>query len=143
MPMPIPPFVGFSLFTPEIPKLYWDVDSQEQRILKICEELQKLISYAESISEETNINTADIEKLKADYQYLITYGFDEYFADDVERWINEHMQNIISTAIKMVFFGLTKNGYFCAYIPDSWEGITFSTILDFSDPNYGCLVLSY
>lgn len=143
MPYVIPPFVGFTQFTPAVPKLYWNVKSQEQRIKALCEELHKLIVYSETIKDQTNINTEDIEKLKADYQYLIEYGFDEYFADDIERWINENMQSIISIAIKMVFFGLTKDGYFCAYIPDSWEGIIFDTIMDYADNNYGCLTLAY
>ena len=141
--MIIPPFVGFTAFTPEVPKLYWNVKSQEQRILALCEQLGKLIKYAEAIGDQANINADDIQKLKDDYDYLIHYGFDEFFADDIARWINEHMQEIISTAIKMVFFGLTEDGYFVAYIPDSWDGIEFDTIMDYLDENYGSLVLKY
>lgn len=49
----------------------------------------------------------------------------------------------ISEAIKMVFFGLSDDGYFVAYIPNSWDCITFGTILDCESPDYGKLTLSY
>lgn len=49
----------------------------------------------------------------------------------------------ISKAIKMVFFGLSDDGYFVAYIPNSWDYITFGTILDCESPDYGKLTLSY
>lgn len=49
----------------------------------------------------------------------------------------------INECVKFVFFGLTDNGYFCAYIPDSWDGITFDTISDCSSENYGKLVIKY
>ena len=47
----------------------------------------------------------------------------------------------------MVFFGITDDGYFVAYIPESWDDITFNTTgLDINlpiQPEYGHLVLSY
>lgn len=49
----------------------------------------------------------------------------------------------ISKATKMVFFGLSDDGYFVAYIPNSWNCITFGTILDCESPDYGKLTLSY
>lgn len=49
----------------------------------------------------------------------------------------------ISEAIKMVFFGLSDDGYFVAYIPNSWDCITFGTILDCESPDYGKLTLNY
>lgn len=49
----------------------------------------------------------------------------------------------ISEDIKMVFFGLSDDGYFVAYIPNSWACITFGTILDCESPDYGKLTLSY
>ena len=49
----------------------------------------------------------------------------------------------IDCAIKMVFFGLSDDGYFVAYIPNSWNCITFGTIMDCDSPNYGRLTLSY
>lgn len=49
----------------------------------------------------------------------------------------------IDSSIKMVFFGLTDDGYFVAYIPNSWDCITFGTIMDCDSPDFGRLTLSY
>ena len=43
----------------------------------------------------------------------------------------------------MVFFGLTLDGYFVAYIPESWTQIIFDTGAVYGTPEYGRLILSY
>lgn len=58
----IPPFWGFSAFTPTIPKLYWDVKSQEQRILNLFDLLNKLVCYTDEISSSLN----DLETVSPD-----------------------------------------------------------------------------
>lgn len=57
--------------------------------------------------------------------------------------IMQMVVDAISEAVKMVFFGLSDDGYFVAYIPNSWDCITFGTILDCESPDYGKLTLSY
>ena len=66
----IPPFAGFTEFTPTIPKLYWDVHSQEQRIHRICDMLDKIICYANFLGDKTEINIEEIEALKAEFEEL-------------------------------------------------------------------------
>lgn len=58
---PLPPFMGFTAFAPEVPKLYWNVKSQEQRYFMLCKELHKLICYADAIAERLNLVTADLD----------------------------------------------------------------------------------
>jgi hypothetical protein len=47
--------------------------------------------------------------------------------------------------IKTVWFGLTDDGYFVAYIPESWQDVTFRTtgydITTELMPDFGHLVL--
>lgn len=130
-------------YTPVIPSFYWDVESQEQRIKYLCKLFDKLVHYVDGVSDQVNINSKDIADLKAQFQKFMESGFDDYYAQQIEQWVNDHMEAIISAAIKMVFFGLTDDGYFCAYIPSSWAGIEFDTVMDYSSPNYGRLVLKY
>lgn len=139
----VPGFMGFTEFTPTIPKMYWDVKSSEQRIHAICEQLHKLVCYADMLGEKINIDHAAIEELERLFAEFMEHGFDDYYAQQIEQWVNDNMQDIIEQAIKMVFFGLTDDGYFCAYIPKSWQGILFDTVADYANDNYGCLVLSY
>ena len=139
----VPCFAAFTQFTPAVPKLYWDVKSQEQRIKAICEQIHKMICYADMLGDKINITHEEIEELNALFEKFMESGFEEYYEEQIQAWIDAHMPDIIASAIKMVFFGLTEDGYFCAWIPQSWEGIVFDTISDYSSENYGCLTLSY
>ena len=61
-------------------------------------------------------------------------------------WMQENGPEIIAEFIKMVFFGLTDDGYFIAYIPDSWDDIQFGTSGLDDQPagvDYGHLTISY
>lgn len=67
-------------------------------------------------------------------------------ANAIYSYIVTNFYDMVGDMIKMVFFGLTDNGYFVAYIPDSWDEIKFSTSgLDTDIPGiaYGHLILSY
>lgn len=46
------PFWGWSHYTPTIPKLYWNVKSQEQRILNLFQLLDKLIAYTDYVAKK-------------------------------------------------------------------------------------------
>ena len=139
----VPWFAGFTEFTPTIPKMYWDVESQEQRIHTICKQLHKLVCYADMLGDKINLNREDIDELQRLFEQFVESGFDDYYAEQVEKWIDEHLQFIYDHTIKQIYFGLTLDGYLVAYIPESWEDITFDTIMNYSDPNYGSLVLIY
>lgn len=139
----IPPFIGFTEFTPTIPKMYWDVHSQEQRIHRICELLDKLICYADFLGEKTDINISEIEALKAEFEEFKEHGFDDYYLEQIEKWINENIETVLHLLIRQVFFGLTIDGYFVAYIPESWNDIVFDTGANYALDTYGRLILRW
>lgn len=58
-------------------------------------------------------------------------------------WLQTNAYDIIGGMIKHVFFGLTNDGYFCAWIPENWSDIHFDTITNGNDPLYGHLLLLY
>lgn len=64
----LPYFAGFTAYTPEIPKLYWDVKSQEQRIKAICMELHKAVCYMNAVADQVNGISGEIEQILADFQ---------------------------------------------------------------------------
>lgn len=139
----VPWFAGFTDFTPTIPKMYWDVESQEQRIHAICKQLHKLVCYADMLGDKINVNREDIDELQRLFEQFMESGLEDYYAQQIDAWVDEHMPDIIDRSIKMVFFGLTDDGYFCAYIPDTWEEIQFDTGFNYSDQNtYGHLILN-
>ena len=47
-----------------------------------------------------------------------------------EKWLNENMEDIMTQAVQMVWFGLTDDGYFMAVIPENWSEIEFDTTND-------------
>lgn len=70
----------------------------------------------------------------------------EGMQEGIRRWLETNALDLIGELVKMVFFGLTDDGYFVAYIPDSWSDITFGTTgYDLIIPGYeyGHLVLTY
>ena len=139
----VPGFIGFTEFTASIPKMYWDVKSQEQRILTICKQLHKLICYADLLGDKININHDDILELQELFEKFQESGFDDYYANQVEKWIHDHMTWIFNTVAKQVYFGLNEQGYFVAYIPDGWDDIIFDTGTVYGKDTYGRLILRW
>lgn len=140
---PIPLWPAFFPSAPVVPKLYYDALSPEQRIKKLCEELHRLCEYANMLGIRVNEDAAIVEKLAAEFDKFIEGGFEEYYEGMLSAWILQNAGELLTKYIKLVFFGLTPDGYFCAWIPESWSEITFDTVADYSDPLYGRLVLLY
>lgn len=144
MPLnPIPLWPAFFPSAPVVPKLYYDALSPEQRIKKLCEELHRLCEYANMLGIRVNEDATLIEKLAEQFDKFIEGGFEEYYEGMLTAWILQNAGELLTKYIKLVFFGLTPDGYFCAWIPESWSEITFDTVADYSDPFYGRLVLLY
>lgn len=64
----------------------------------------------------------------------------------LRNWFVLNSASIFGELAKMVIFNITDDGYFVAYIPESWNDIIFGTTgLDEIIPgyDYGRLVLSY
>ena len=134
---------GWTVSEPVIPKLYWDVYSQEERIKKMCIALHRLEEYCDYLGGETQLNRDTINALIDEFEKFKDTGFFDYYADQLEKWIEANMKWIFERFCKMVFFGLTKDGYFCAYIPDSWSDIVFDTGAIYGTYPYGRLILRY
>lgn len=139
----ISPFWGFTEFSPTIPKLYWNVKSQEQRILRICDMLDRLICYSDYLSDKVEINKEDIEALKSEFEEFKEHGFEDYYLEQIEQWVNDNLEELYRLLVKQVYFGLTDDGHFIAYIPESWDDIIFDTGFNYADDTYGRLILRW
>ena len=129
--------------TPTIPKFYWDVKSQEQRIKVMCCLIQQLIDQYGSTDSQIQKNTEAIEELQELFTKFQESGFDDYYEQQVIKWIGDNIEILYQQLAKQVFFGLTSDGYFCAYIPDSWSDITFDTGAVYGTETYGRLILRF
>lgn len=86
------------------------------------------------------------DRIKELYQAIISGNYPSDLEDSLIKWIQENAIDIVGDMVNMVFFGLTDDGYFVAYIPSKWEEITFGTsgLDDFPEGiPYGHLTLSY
>lgn len=140
----LPPFAAYTANTPVVPKLYWDVYSQEQRWKEICCWLKKLTDYAEETNTNLGITADAVAQLEKEFERFKETGFLDYYLAQIEKWINDNFATIMEKLVGIgIYFGLTDDGYFCAYVPDSWDDITFDTGAVYGTGDYGRLILKY
>ena len=140
---PIAPLWGWTQYTPALPSFYWDVYSSEERVKKLCLEFYKLCQYANMLADNINIDHTLIDELQEAFEQFMESGFDDYYKAQVHEWIIENFQTIMDGLLgHMLFFGLTQDGYFTAYIPPEWA-VMFDTDVDYDSDNYGCLEIIY
>lgn len=141
--VPLTPFGTFMGATPVLPSMYWDVYSAEQRWKAISELLKKLCEYVEYMGDEINVDRDTINQLLEDFEKFKESGFIDYYEALIKKWIDDNFADIVSHGLKQIYFGLTDDGYFCAYVPDSWSEVTFDTGAVFGRSDYGRLILRF
>lgn len=100
--------------------------------------LAKLVeSYGVTINELQNEVDEVMQELE-DFKNGKALGV---YLTALEKWINENLQELVGRIAKFVIFGLDNRGYFYADIPDTWDSVSFTTIADYTDENFGSLVL--
>lgn len=110
--------------------------------LSYYEVLCKVVKHLNMLIDNDKIISSELETLKNDVNIV------KQWLDDFDVGKITELEKIIGDYLKVaVFFGLTDSGYFVAYLPSTWNDITFGTTgLDTSfaeDGLYGRLTLSY
>lgn len=139
----IPPFAMFTRFTPALPQFYTQVPTMEQGFKELCKNFHKMVCYANELAEKQNVTSEELEKLLEDFEKFKESGFYDYYAEQLEQWIKDNLPWLFQTLASQVYFGLTDDGYFCAYVPESWNDITFDTGAVFGRSDYGRLILRF
>lgn len=137
------PWAAYMETTPVLPKFYWDVESLEQRYLKLCQEIERVKGYLPGLEKQVYLNRENIEVLNDKFHDYLEGGFDDFYRKQIDDWVNENVELIFDKYCKMVFFGLTDDGYFCAYVPQSMSDIEFDTGMVYGTSEYGRLILRY
>ena len=141
-PAYLTPFIWQPNAAHSLPSFYWNVITDEQRIKFLCCLIHSLVEYQNSVTTNVNELNDSVKELQELFEKFQESGFDDYYKAQIQAWIDKNLDDIIAERIKMIWFGLTMDGYFCAYIPKSWEGIQFDTGMDYSNQNtYGRLIL--
>lgn len=133
-----------------IPLVYDDSLSYYELLCKVVKYINDMINNQNSMNEILQQYGQDIKQLKEDVNYLeselekVKNGdYTSMYIDSLSAWIDKNLQELVSKIVKYVFFELDDSGYFVAYIPQSWEFLTFDTIMDYDNPNYGHLTLEW
>ncbi len=140
---PIAPFFGFTDFTPALPEFYWDVYSAEERIKEICFKLHKIVCYINMLADNINIDHKLIDELQAAFEQFMESGFDDYYKAQITKWIDDYLADAKNFIVGHVYFGLTSDGHFCAYVPEAWDDVIFDTGMVYERSDYGHLILRY
>lgn len=105
-----------------------------------------LLDSLKQLDDWIENHQTEYEELKSAVDDLESGNWSEEFVNTLISWYHDNIVDIIGEMVKQVFFGLTDDGYFVAYIPTSWNDIIFGTtgLDDFPvGVDYGHLTLSY
>ena len=118
-------------------------DSDLGWLIKDCKTLDEAVKVLDNWVENTQPKLEDMYNL---YLQIMGGNLPESVTIGISKWMEEHGLDLLGSMAKMVFFGINDAGYFVAYIPESWDDITFGTsgLDDFPvGIEYGHLTLSY
>lgn len=117
-------------------------DSDLGWLIKTVHTHDEVLKALDEWAERTDISVKELEDFK---KALEDGNLPQGVRDGLLEWAALNIPDLLAEAIKTVFFTL-ENGYFVAWIPDSWNEITFGTSGYDDFPvgiDYGHLTLSY
>lgn len=89
--------------------------------------VKKLVECCEEMTDWKMMHEKQYKELKSLYDDLMSGRFPESIKDAFNNWMRKNALDLVGELVKSVFFGLTDEGYFVAYIPESWDDIEFAT----------------
>ena len=134
-----------------LPAVYDDSLSYYELLNKVVEYMNQLVEKYNVMVDATNQNSSNIADLQETVKDLqeeldkVKNGdYVSLYLDSIINWIDSNLQCLVARIVKFVCFGLTKDGHFCAYIPQSWKFLQFDTGMDYNDKEtYGHLIIKW
>ena len=120
------------------PNLYnddWLLSKMKELLVKM-DELEAWKTEYEDAYEDFKKMVEDIE----------AGNFPASIRNAFSKWMRENALDLVGELVKMVFFGITDEGYFVAYIPEGWDDIIFNTTgydIAVAGYDFGHLTLSF
>lgn len=132
---------GYVDFTPTLPALYWDVESQEERIKKICMEMHKLCEYANYLGVNINLDHDVIEEIYKEFEKFKDSGFTDYYIDIITDWVDQNFAELVRQHMGIVFPAIDDAGHFVLYSATVMN-LRFDVMMGMDD-NFGRIVIRY
>ena len=121
-------------------------DFHELNLSWVILRVKALLDAVKQIDGWIDNHEEEYQELKQLYDDIIAGNFPDSITNAFTEWMQKNALDLVGELVKMVFFGITDDGYFIAYIPESWNDIIFGTsgLDDFpAGVDYGHLTLSY
>lgn len=119
-------------------------------LLKLCQQMNDLLAATTELAGQVKINTEAIEALQTDVNNILTElekvkngDYVSLYLDSIINYIDNNLEGLVGRVVKYIIFGLSQDGHFVAMIPSTWDFIHFNTVMDYSSPQYGHLVLQW
>lgn len=98
-------------------------------------------TFENNINVKINELTTSVNECYAEIEKLINGEYIETYVQALATWIDNNLQVMVSKIVKYVWFEVNEDGYFVAYIPDTWDFIDFDTEMNPDNEDYGKLAL--
>lgn len=126
-----------------IPAVYDDTLTYYEDFCRLVDKLNEVIKVLNEHGEDISALETLVNELIELLEEWTSGEFEDVIKDEVLKWVEDNVKLIFETYCKQAFFGLTSDGYFCAYIPQSWSEIVFDTGAVYGSESYGRLILKY
>ncbi len=123
-----------------------NVSNYDSDLREIISVIIPLARACEDLTSWKNTHEEEYRQLKDFQNQILAGNFPPSVQQAFITWMQRNANDIIATMTTNVFFGLNSEGYFVAYVPDSWSEIIFGTsgLDDFPEGvDFGHLTLTY
>lgn len=130
--------------------MFWNeypyTDFHELNLSWTLKTIRSLMDAVKQIDGWIENHQKEYDELKELYDEIVSGDFPDEIKQAFSTWMQKNAAPLVGELVKMVIFNINDEGYFVAYIPESWNDIIFNTTgLDITIPGYeyGHLVLSF
>lgn len=125
-----------------IPSVYDESLTYYEQLAKILTVLKETIAHLAETDAENKKLQELYNILKEQFDAFVDGRYDDYYEELLKIWLDENGADFLKkNLLTGVFFGLTSDGYFCAYKPSTWEDVQFDTGAIYGTEEYGRLIL--
>lgn len=126
-----------------LPAVYDDSLSYYEVICRLTSKLNETITIINNEGADLTELEDRVTKLEELFKQFQESGFDDFYMEQLEKWMQDNVWCLMSWGARIVWFGISDDGYFTAYVPDNFSFLAFDVIMDPDSPDYGKLMLSY
>lgn len=122
---------------------YQTISALVNRVNQCVKNINELIKNLNDTANAVTELQQAVDALEAEILKIKNGEYMQIYIEALGKWIDRNLIYFVQKIVKYIFFGLTDDGYFAAYVPDSWNFIEFFTPIDPSSEYYGHLCLNY